>query len=125
MMKGLPHLDLKSNQNVSLQNYGANRKEKCKVFTFVLEARPVNIIPSRVAELTPEQLTVFHKFQEIAKAHPVPHYQDSDHLRFCRARNFDLAKTNELWTAFVRWRKDNDVDNIQVRRIFLSRNRLT
>lgn len=35
-------------------------------------------------------------------------------LRFLRARKFDLDKTYAMFATFLKWRKENDVDNIEV-----------
>jgi hypothetical protein len=42
------------------------------------------------------------------------HYDDIYLLRFLRARKFDLDKTYLMFKAFIDWRKENDVDNIEV-----------
>ena len=33
-------------------------------------------------------------------------------LRFLRARKFDMDKSILMFTTFIEWRKENDVDNI-------------
>lgn len=33
-------------------------------------------------------------------------------LRFLRARKFDMEKTILMFTTFIDWRKENDVDNV-------------
>ena len=41
-------------------------------------------------------------------------YDDPYLLRFLRARKFDIAKTQLMFNDFIKWRKENDVDNIMV-----------
>jgi len=41
-------------------------------------------------------------------------YDDVYLLRFCRARNFDMEKVYLMWDNFMKWRKENDMDNILV-----------
>lgn len=41
-----------------------------------------------------------------------PPYDDAYLLRFLRARKFDLAKTLTMWNNFIKWRKENNVDEI-------------
>jgi len=41
-----------------------------------------------------------------------PPYDDPYLLRFLRARKFDLTKTMIMWNNFIKWRKDNNVDEI-------------
>jgi len=43
-----------------------------------------------------------------------PPYDDAYLLRFLRARKFDLAKTLTMWNNFIKWRKENNVDEIDV-----------
>ena len=40
------------------------------------------------------------------------HFDDYDILRFCRARKFVMEDVQLMWTNFVNWRKENDVENI-------------
>lgn len=41
-----------------------------------------------------------------------PPYDDAYLLRFLRARKFDLQKTFEMWSDYIRWRKEKNVDEI-------------
>ena len=43
-----------------------------------------------------------------------PPYDNPYLLRFLRARKFDLKKTEKMFVDFIAWRKEKDVDNIQV-----------
>ena len=41
-----------------------------------------------------------------------PQFDDYYLLRFLRARKFDMEKTKLMFTNFINWRRDNDVDNV-------------
>lgn len=41
-------------------------------------------------------------------------YDDLYLLRFLRARKFDIEKTNLMFTDFLKWRTENNVDEIEV-----------
>jgi hypothetical protein len=41
-------------------------------------------------------------------------YDDLYLLRFLRARKFDITKTALMFENFLKWRKDNQVDEIEV-----------
>jgi hypothetical protein len=43
-----------------------------------------------------------------------PKFDDAYFLRFLRARKFDLGKTLTMWNNFIKWRKENNVDEIDV-----------
>ena len=40
-----------------------------------------------------------------------PWFDDTYLLRFCFARKFDLQKTIEMWSEFIGFRREYDVDN--------------
>ena len=42
-----------------------------------------------------------------------PPYDDTYLLRFLRARKFDIPKTEIMFKNFIKWRVDNDIDNIE------------
>lgn len=42
------------------------------------------------------------------------YFDDLYLLRFLRARKFDLTKTHLMFTNFLKWRVDNQVDQIEV-----------
>ena len=41
-----------------------------------------------------------------------PWHKDYFYLKFCRARKFDLKKVIEMFTNYMKYRKENDLDNI-------------
>lgn len=41
-----------------------------------------------------------------------PWHKDYFFLKFCRARKFDLPKVIEMFTNYMKYRTDNDLDNI-------------
>jgi len=63
-----------------------------------------------------EQFRKYIKDKEITEH---PQYDDYYLLRFLRARKFDMEKTILMFTNFMNWRKENDVDNILDVRIAL------
>ena len=64
--------------------------------------------------LTSEENVALAKFLELLKTKNIVFNTvqfDSGYLvRFLRARKLDLNKTFEMFTAFLKWRKDNNVD---------------
>jgi hypothetical protein len=64
--------------------------------------------------LTSEENVALDKFLELLKTKKIEFNTvqfDSGYLvRFLRARKLDLNKTFEMFTAFLKWRKDNNVD---------------
>jgi hypothetical protein len=73
-----------------------------------------------LGDLSEEQMHVLTKLREHANAQGLSKFDDAYLLRFCRARKFDLKAVFEMWDKFVKWRQDNDVDNITVCNIFLT-----
>lgn len=57
-----------------------------------------------------EQFKAYVKENNMTNDHP--QYDDYYMLRFLRARKFDMEKTILMFTNFMNWRKENDVDNI-------------
>ena len=41
-----------------------------------------------------------------------PWHKDYFFLKFCRARKFDLPKVKEMFTNYMKYRTENDLDNI-------------
>jgi hypothetical protein len=41
-----------------------------------------------------------------------PWHKDYFLLKFCRARKFDLEKVKEMFTSYMNYRKDNELDTI-------------
>lgn len=62
-----------------------------------------------------EQLATLEKFKKevAAKGISNPRFNDPYYLRFLRARKFDLTKSLAMFYDFVKWRGENDVDNIE------------
>ena len=72
--------------------------------------------------LTPDQEKIFTEFKitvirmsEEAWNYDILQFDNYDYLRFLRARKFDLKKTIEMFDRFIRWRIENEVDNVLVR----------
>ena len=43
-----------------------------------------------------------------------PLFDDRYLLRFCRAREFNFDLVWEMFSNFIKWRNENDIDNILV-----------
>jgi hypothetical protein len=41
-----------------------------------------------------------------------PWHKDYYFLKFCRARKFDLPKVKDMFTNYMKYRTENDLDNI-------------
>lgn len=65
----------------------------------------------RLGYLTPIQKEALEKAKLFPGADPQL-FDDHYLLRFLRARNFDLEKTETMWTNFIKWRKDAQVDEV-------------
>ena len=65
-------------------------------------------------DCSPEQLEALAKFRTEVRNQGCtdPPYDDPYLLRFLRARKFDLPKTLLMWNNFIKWRKENNVDEI-------------
>lgn len=62
-----------------------------------------------------KQLVVLEKVKEKAYSDlglTSPPYDDAYLLRFCRARKFEIEKVMIMLEAFLQWRKDNNVDDV-------------
>jgi hypothetical protein len=72
-----------------------------------------------------KQLEVLHQFRIAVTNMGLsdPPFDDATLLRFLRARKFDLAKTQQMFTAHIAWYKENDVANIQVLSFSILRSR--
>lgn len=68
--------------------------------------------------ITTEEHTALAKFIDLLKAKKIEYdtqKMDNAYLvRFLRARKSDLNKTLEMFTNHLKWRKDNNVDEVQV-----------
>lgn len=68
-----------------------------------------------VGDTSPEQDKMLEHFNNHiieTKITEHPQYDDYYLLRFLRARKFDWEKTLLMFENFLKWRKENDVDNI-------------
>ena len=67
-------------------------------------------------EINQSQFNVFIQFKKACiKENLIPNFNYFDDyylLRFCRARNFNLEKTLKMFRKFIKWRIENDVENI-------------
>jgi len=65
--------------------------------------------------MSEEQLEVFGQFKQWIEMNNVtcnPWHVDSFLLRFCRARKFDLDKIIIMFSNYMEYRKNNELDNI-------------
>ncbi len=71
---------------------------------------------SFMGDLSEDQEKALETFRAIVKERNLtndhPQYDDYYLLRFLRARKFDMEKTILMFTNFMNWRRENDVDNI-------------
>ena len=70
-----------------------------------------------MGDTSPEQETVLAEFKAWIEAGQVADlkalkFDDYDLLRFCRARKFVLADIQVMFTNFIEWRKNENVDSI-------------
>ena len=70
-----------------------------------------------MGDTSPAQDAVVAQFKEWITATEIAdleklHFDDYDLLRFARARKFDLAKMQIMFTNFINWRRDSEVDTI-------------
>ena len=67
-----------------------------------------------LGHLTPKEQGVLTQFRahvkDVLKVTD-PRFDDWYLLRFCRARKFDLPKVILMFTNFINWRKEKDIDN--------------
>jgi len=68
-----------------------------------------------VGDLSESQAKALESFKADVRAFGFedPPYDDSYLLRFLRARKFDLKNTMAMWINFIKWRKENNVDDIK------------
>lgn len=71
-----------------------------------------------LGNLTNEQTSIFSKFKdrlhENDSSFDFNIYDDSYLLRFLRARKFDIEKTLEMFSKFLKWRIEFGTDEIDV-----------
>ena len=66
-------------------------------------------------DCSPEQLDVLAQFKKWITDNKItenPWHDDVFFLKFCRARKFDLEKMIEMFTNYMEYRKENDLDHI-------------
>ena len=71
--------------------------------------------------LNPEQEKTFIQFKiEVIRLseevwnYDITQFDNYDYLRFLRARKFDLEKTIEMFSKYIKWRVEFEVDKILV-----------
>jgi hypothetical protein len=73
-------------------------------------------IENYIAPFTSEENASLAKFKELLKTKKVEYnnvrFDDFYLMRFLRARKMDQVKTMEMFVGFLKWRKDNNVDEI-------------
>lgn len=65
--------------------------------------------------MSKEQEAVLKEFKNWIQQNKVtenPWLNDVQLLRFCRARNFQIEKIIEMFSHYMEYRKDNDIDHI-------------
>ena len=65
--------------------------------------------------MSPEQQDCLDKFKAWVEAENLtqnPWHKDYFFLKFCRARKFDLPKVQEMFKNYMKYREENDLDNI-------------
>lgn len=65
-----------------------------------------------MSENQDKMLEEFRAYIKDNKLTDHPQYDDYYLLRFLRARKFDMDKTKLMFTNFLDWRRDNDVDHV-------------
>ena len=65
-----------------------------------------------MSETQQKCLDDFKAWIETNKVTENPWHKDYFYLKFCRARKFDLPKVIEMFTNYMKYRTDNDLDNI-------------
>lgn len=66
-------------------------------------------------DMSEEQAKVFQEFKQWIQENNITHnpwHTDSFLLRFCRARKFDLKKIIVMFTDYMKYRTDNNLDTI-------------
>jgi hypothetical protein len=83
-------------------------------FIFVDEASDSSDYSS--IKINQSQFKTFIKFKKACISEKLiqnfDYFDDYYLLRFCHARNFDYEKTLKMFKKFIKWRIENDVDNI-------------
>ena len=68
----------------------------------------------QIGTLAEKQYDSFTKFREYVQStgNYNSKFNDDYLLRFSRARKFDFEKTKLMWDNFIKWRKEQDIDNV-------------
>lgn len=68
--------------------------------------------------MTSDEQKILTKFQDLIKSKNLEYntnqIDDSYLIRFLRARKMDLNKTYEMFSNYIKWRKENNIDQIEV-----------
>ena len=86
---------------------------------YLLNLLNINSFMGDLSEDQEKALEIFRAYvkdKNLTNDHP--QYDDYYLLRFLRARKFDMDKTILMFTNFMNWRRENDVDNILTVRHF-------
>ncbi|VDI56430.1 Hypothetical predicted protein, partial [Mytilus galloprovincialis] len=78
----------------------------------IFVTQPLEIMSGFVGDLSEKQSTALQKFRENVKDVLEPEHDDHYLLRWLRARNFDLKKSEDMLRKHLIWRKEEDIDNI-------------
>lgn len=67
-----------------------------------------------IGAMSDEQEAVFNEFKQwvISQGIENPWFNDSFLSRFCRARQFKIDKIIEMFSNYMQYRKDNNLDTI-------------
>lgn len=80
-----------------------------------IEQKSIEELTGYVGNLTAEQAQCLEKIKDHVHNKlnvQNPRFDDQYFLRFCRARNFDFDKVRIMFEECLKWRKEQDVDNV-------------
>lgn len=70
-------------------------------------------------DLNQSQFEILNKFKEKIISENLcenpARYSDTFLLSYCRARKFELEKVYLMFSNYIKWRKENNVDDIEVK----------
>jgi len=78
------------------------------------QKRPLNQLPPIQAELTKEQSKAISQLRAKVTEFSIDDTDDYV-LRWLKARNYNVDEAADMYRASMKWRKDNDVDNVATR----------